>query len=60
MSSDMNNETQILSLLSNSYDIVLNGVEIGGGAIRISNNKVQNHIFKILGLNDHEIQKSFG
>ncbi|BDU67588.1 MAG: aspartate--tRNA ligase [Candidatus Tyloplasma litorale] len=47
-------------LISNSYDIVLNGTEIGGGAIRISNKLDQEKIFEILGLNKEEIQENFG
>ncbi|MDE7433557.1 MAG: hypothetical protein K2M43_00140 [Mycoplasmoidaceae bacterium] len=43
-----------------AYDIVLNGFEIGGGSIRITNPEVQNRMFKSIGLNQQEIQKKFG
>ncbi len=43
-----------------SYDLVLNGFEIGGGSIRIHDQKIQRMIFEILGLSDEEIKKRFG
>lgn len=43
-----------------AYDIVLNGFEIGGGSIRITNPKVQNRMFKAIGLKDAEIKTKFG
>ncbi len=43
-----------------SYDLVLNGVEIGSGSIRIHNKDVQSKIFKIIGLGEDEIKKRFG
>lgn len=43
-----------------SYDIVLNGYEIGGGSIRIYNRDVQSRIFNFLGLTPTEIQEKFG
>ena len=48
------------SLLSKSYDLVLNGTELGGGSIRINDSEVQNSIFNVLGLNDKEIKNQFG
>ena len=47
-------------LLSKSYDLVLNGTELGGGAIRINNPEVQNSVFKVLGLSDEDIKNKFG
>lgn len=38
----------------------MNGVEIGGGSIRIHDAEVQAQIFKILGLNEQEMEKQFG
>jgi aspartyl-tRNA synthetase len=46
--------------LSQSYDIVCNGMEIGGGSIRIHKSSVQKEIFKLLNLNDKEIDEKFG
>ena len=43
-----------------SYDIVLNGYEVGGGSIRIHNPDVQKRVFESLGLSDEEIQTKFG
>lgn len=51
---------EILKIKSDSYDIVLNGVEIGGGATRISNPKIQQKVFEILGLKKEEIFNNFG
>lgn len=45
---------------SDGYDIVLNGYEIGGGSIRISNPELQHTVFKILGLSDKDIVTRFG
>ena len=45
---------------SKAYDLVCNGQELAGGSIRIHNPKIQNIIFKILGLNDEKIQNQFG
>lgn len=46
--------------LSRAYDMVLNGVEIGGGSIRIHDMTLQNKIFNILGIDDSEAQEKFG
>lgn len=43
-----------------AYDIVLNGVELGGGSIRIHNRNVQEKMFEALGLGKEEIEEKFG
>jgi len=43
-----------------SYDLVLNGTEIGSGSIRIHNQELQEMIFKIIGINKTEALKRFG
>ncbi|MCB0824120.1 MAG: aspartate--tRNA ligase [Bacteroidales bacterium] len=45
---------------ANAYDLVINGVEIGGGSIRIHNKGLQKKMFEILGFSDEEAQNQFG
>lgn len=45
---------------ANAYDIVINGVEIGGGSIRIFNKDLQAKMFEVLGFTKEEAQKQFG
>ena len=47
-------------VLSQAYDIVLNGTEIGGGSIRIHDQDVQNRVFRALGIGDDEAESKFG
>ncbi|MBM6991061.1 MAG: aspartate--tRNA ligase [Mobilibacterium timonense] len=53
-------EGDILGLEADAYDIVLNGVELGGGSIRIHDRKLQKRMFETLGLSDQECQEKFG
>ncbi len=46
--------------LSNAYDMVLNGCELGGGSVRIYDQKMQAAIFRILGISDEEAEEKFG
>ena len=46
--------------LSRAYDMVLNGVELGGGSIRIHDQKMQAVVFDVLGINEEEQQEKFG
>lgn len=47
-------------LRADQYDFVLNGYEIGGGSIRITDSKLQAKVFEILGHSPEEIQNKFG
>lgn len=46
--------------LSNAYDMVLNGVELGGGSVRIHQQEMQAKVFQLLGISDEEAQIKFG
>jgi len=45
---------------ANAYDMVINGVEVGGGSIRIFDRALQMQTFKLMGFSDEEAQKQFG
>ncbi|MFV0346844.1 MAG: aspartate--tRNA ligase [Bacteroidales bacterium] len=45
---------------ANAYDLVINGVEIGGGSIRIFDSELQSKMFKVLGFTKDEAQAQFG
>ena len=45
---------------ANAYDMVINGVEVGGGSIRIHDSKVQAEMFKLLGFTPEKAQDQFG
>lgn len=49
-----------LSLRAKAYDIVMNGYEIGGGSIRISDSTIQERMFRALGFTDEEAYEKFG
>lgn len=53
-------EGDILGLNANAYDIVLNGVELGGGSVRIHDRELQAKMFEVLGLTEDECQEKFG
>lgn len=46
--------------LSRAYDMVLNGIEIGGGSIRIHQRDLQQSVFEVLGINPQEARDKFG
>lgn len=45
---------------ANAYDMVINGVEVGGGSIRIHDNQLQQRMFKCLGFTPEQAEKQFG
>ena len=45
---------------ANAYDCVINGVEVGGGSIRIHEEQLQKKMFKTLGFSDEEAERQFG
>ncbi|MBR9998311.1 MAG: aspartate--tRNA ligase [Cyclobacteriaceae bacterium] len=47
-------------VMANSYDMVINGVELGGGSIRIHDRKVQQKMFDVLGFTQEEAKRQFG
>ncbi len=53
-------ETEPQNIRSVAYDVVLNGVELGGGSIRIHRQDIQQQVFKWLELSDAEIEEKFG
>ena len=53
-------ETDPGKVSANAYDLVINGVEIGGGSIRIHDRDLQKRMFKVLGFTDEEAQAQFG
>ena len=46
--------------LSDAYDMVLNGCELGGGSVRIHNEEMQSAVFEILGIEEEEAKNKFG
>jgi aspartyl-tRNA synthetase len=53
-------EANPLGALSDAYDMVLNGCELGGGSVRIHNQDMQSAAFRILGIGEEEAQEKFG
>lgn len=53
-------ETDPQTMRAKAYDMVLNGVELGGGSIRIYDPKVQSTMFKVLGFTEEDAYEQFG
>jgi aspartyl-tRNA synthetase len=53
-------EKEPLKVRAKAYDIVLNGVEIGGGSIRIHDTELQKRMFKVLGFSEEKAWERFG
>ncbi|WP_281558251.1 aspartate--tRNA ligase [Thalassomonas sp. RHCl1] len=53
-------EADPAAALSDAYDMVLNGCELGGGSVRIFDQQMQAAVFRILGISDEEAQEKFG
>ncbi len=47
-------------LTAKAYDLVLNGIELGGGSVRIHDPRMQSRVFELLGLSQEEIDAKFG
>ena len=45
---------------ANAYDFVVNGVEVGGGSLRIFDSNLQRKMFEVLGFTDESAEKQFG
>jgi aspartyl-tRNA synthetase len=53
-------ESEPLAVWSRAYDIVVNGIELGSGSVRIHDAALQRRVFRALGYNEGEIEDRFG
>ena len=53
-------EADPTTAVANAYDMVINGYEVGGGSVRIFDPKMQQTVFRILGINEQEQREKFG
>ncbi len=53
-------KTAPTTAIANAYDMVINGYEVGGGSVRIHRSEMQQTVFSILGINEHEQREKFG
>jgi len=53
-------ESDPASVRAEAYDLVLNGLEIGGGSIRIHDGELQARVFRALGMTDEDAREKFG
>ena len=52
--------TDPLNCLSDAYDVVLNGLELGGGAVRIHDHEILSSVLQVLGIDKQEAEEKFG
>ncbi len=60
MPKSLENTHDLEAIESIAYDIVLNGVELGGGSIRIHKEEIQSKIFELMGISKEEAEEKFG
>jgi aspartyl-tRNA synthetase len=53
-------DAELGAIKARAYDVVLNGIELGGGSIRIHDRAVQEKVFNLLGLSKEEVESKFG
>ena len=53
-------DTDMGAVRANAYDMIINGVEVGGGSIRIYDSELQNKMFELLGFTPERAQQQFG
>lgn len=56
----LNDPGSLSKVRANAYDMVINGVEVGGGSVRIFNKELQSRMFEVLGFSAEEAQHQFG
>ena len=57
---DSEDPAELLKVRSQSYDLVLNGWELGSGSVRIHRSDVQSRMFSLLGISDEDARGKFG
>jgi aspartyl-tRNA synthetase len=57
---DLSADADLSNLTAKAYDLVLNGIELGGGSVRIHDPRMQSRVFELLGLSQEEIDAKFG
>ena len=56
----LDNPRDLLNVRSQSYDLVINGWELGSGGVRIHRSEVQQTVFSLLGISDEQAERNFG
>ncbi|MEZ5381039.1 MAG: aspartate--tRNA ligase [Microthrixaceae bacterium] len=60
VSGDLEDPSALLDVRSQSYDLVINGWELGSGGVRIHRSDIQSTVFALLGISDEEARRNFG